>query len=326
MKKYRVKVVSTKLMRRAGAFLLSTAVFALFQIATAPNASAGQILASNLITMAILGGGGVTIGGTGSVITGSIGAYPTTSITGVIPTNFTISGGTVQSGGATAMSAQSELGTTITGLSGMTPTATLSSLGGLTLAPGIYSSSSTMDLTGTLTLDGGGNANALWVFEVGSALNTASSSAVNVINTGAGAGVYWVLPTGSGSAVLGSNSTFLGNILANQSISLSTNVSDPCGRLLTQVASVTLAGTDTIGIGCSGILAGSNGLSGGGTLASPPTGGPPVVTPLPFAPVASVPEPGTLMLLGAGIAYLLARRLVAQADSLRPIISRPLTD
>jgi hypothetical protein len=292
-------------MTRAGAFLVYVAALALIQIATAPNASAGPILGSNLITLAILGGGGVTIGGTGSVITGSIGAYPTTSITGVIPTNFTISGGTVQSGGATAMAAQSELGMAITALSGMTATGSVSSLGGLTLAPGVYSSSSTMDLTGTLTLDGGGNANALWVFEVGSALNTASSSVVNVINTGAGAGVYWVLPTGSGSAVLGSNSTFLGNILANQSISASTNVSDPCGRLLTQVASVTLAGTDTIGTGCSGILAGSNGLSGGGTLTTPPGGGPPVVTPL--AP-ASIPEPGTVVLLGAGIAYLLARK------------------
>jgi Ice-binding-like/PEP-CTERM motif len=297
MKKSEVKGVSMKLMR-VSTFVLCAAASALIQITTVPNASAGPILASNLITMAILGGGGVTIGGTGSVITGSIGAYPTTSITGVIPTNFTISGGTVQSGGATAMSAQSELGTAITALSGMTPTSTVSSLGGLTLAPGVYSSSSTMNLTGTLTLDGGGNANALWVFEVGSALNTASSSAVNVINTGAGAGVYWVLPTGSGSAVLGSNSTFLGNILANQSISLSTNVSDPCGRLLTQVASVTLAGTDTIGIGCSGILAGSNGSSGGGTI----TNG--VVTPL---PPAFVPEPGTFLLLGTGIACLAAR-------------------
>jgi hypothetical protein len=305
MKKSEGKVVSTRLMTRAGAFLFHVAALALIQIATAPNASAGPILGSNLITLAILGGGGVTIGGTGSVITGSIGAYPTTSITGVIPTNFTISGGTVQSGGATAMAAQSELGIAITALSGMTATGSVSSLGGLTLAPGVYSSSSTMNLTGTLTLDGGGNANALWVFEVGSALNTASSSVVNVINTGAGAGLYWVLPTGSGSAVLGSNSTFLGNILANQSISASTNVSDPCGRLLTQVASVTLAGTDTIGTGCSGLLAGSNGLSGGGTLTTPPSGGPPVVTPL---PAASIPEPGTVVLLGAGIAYLLARR------------------
>ena len=76
--------------------------------------------------------------------------------------------------------------------------------------------------------------------------------------------------------------------IANQSISVSTNVSDPCGRLLTQVASVTLAGADIIGIGnsCSGILAGSNGLSGAGT---------------------TVPEPGAVVLCGSGIAYLLAR-------------------
>src|SRR5579872_3615343 len=167
MKKNELNFVVKKIIRRAGAFVCSTAAFALFQIASAPTASGGPILASNLITMAILGGGGVTIGGTGSVIIGSIGAYTTTSITGVIPTNFTISGGTVQSGGGTAMSAQNELGNAITFLSGLTPTSTVSSLGGLTLAPGVYSSSSTMNLTGTLTLDGGGNANALWVFEVG---------------------------------------------------------------------------------------------------------------------------------------------------------------
>ena len=299
-----VKDVSRKLMKRVGTLLLCAAASALFQIATAPNASAGPILGSNLNTFAILGGGGVTIGGTGSVITGSVGAYPTTSITGVIPTNFNISGGTVQSGGGTAMSAQGELTIAMNALTNMGLGTTRSSLGGLTLTPGVYSSSAIMDLTGTLTLDGGGNANALWVFQVGSALNTATSSVVNVINTGAGSGVYWVLPTGSGSATLGSNSTFEGNILANQSITVGTNVTDSCGRLLTQVASVTLAGTDTIGIGCSGILLGSNGLSGGGTITTPPTGGP-VVAPLPFAPV---PEPGTVVLLGAGIAYLVVRR------------------
>src|ERR1700688_96784 len=116
-----------KLTKRVGMFLLCAAASAI-----APNASAGPILGSSLNTFAILGGGGVTIGGTGSVITGSIGAYPTTSITGVIPTNFTISGGTVQSGGATAMAAQGELGTAITALSGMTATGSVSSLGGLT--------------------------------------------------------------------------------------------------------------------------------------------------------------------------------------------------
>jgi ice-binding like protein/PEP-CTERM motif-containing protein len=235
---------------------------------------------------------------TGSVITGSVGGCcNATAVTGVIPTNFTISGGTLQTGGLTASLAQGELGISVTALSGMAPGTPESLLGGVTLGPGVYSSASTMGLTGALTLDGGGNANALWVFPVGSSLTTASSSVVNVINTGSGAGVYWVI--GAGSATLGSNSTFEGNILANQSITLGTNVTDPCGRLLTQVASVTLAGKDTISIGCSGILAGSNGLSGGGTI----TGG--VVTPL--APVAT-PEPGTLLLVGCGIFGLLFLR------------------
>src|SRR5512140_3132713 len=231
-------------MKRISAFLVCAATAALFQIATAPGAFADPILGPNLSTFAILGGAGVAINGTGSVITGSVGGCcSATAVTGVIPTNFTISGGTVQQGGATATAAQGELAAAMTALAGMTPNGSVSTLGGLTLGPGVYSSSSTMDLTGTLTLDGGGNANALWVFLVGSGLNTASSSVVDVINAGAGAGVYWVLPTGGGSAVLGSNSTFLGNILANQSITLGTNVTDPCGRLLTQVASVTLAGT-----------------------------------------------------------------------------------
>jgi hypothetical protein len=58
------------------------------------------------------------------VIDGSVGASPTTSITGTIPTSFTISGGTVQSGGATAAAGQSELGTAITALEGMSTGAT----------------------------------------------------------------------------------------------------------------------------------------------------------------------------------------------------------
>jgi Ice-binding-like len=253
---------------------------------------ADGIIGNDLGTFTILGGAGVTIGGTGSSLIGNVGACCTaTSVTGVIPTNFSIDG-TVQMGGGVAASAQGQLSTAVTALSGMAPTGSVSSLGGLTLPPGVYSSSSTMNLTGTLILDGQGNANALWVFQVGSSLTTASGSTVKVINTGSGAGVYWVLPTGSGSATLGPNSTFEGNILANISIVVDTKVTDPCGRFLTETASVTLAGTDTIGIGCSGLLA-ANGLSGGGTLSTGPTGVP-VITPLKSA---SVPEPGTFALL-----------------------------
>jgi hypothetical protein len=250
------------------------------------------ILGSDLSTFAILGGAGVATNGTASDITGSVGACcVATAVTGTIPT---ISGGTVQTGGATATAARDELVTSMTALSNMKSTVTESSLGGLTLVPGVYSSLSTMDLptNTTLTLDGKGDANALWVFQVGSALSTESGSMVNVINTGAGAGVYWVLKTTSGSASLGPDSTFAGNILAQIAITVGTSVTDSCGRLLTQTASVTLAGTDTIiGIGnsCSGFLAGSNGASGGQILNGV------------GAPLAPVPVPGTFALLLSGL-------------------------
>jgi hypothetical protein len=269
----------------------------------ASPAWATPILGADLSTFAILGGAGVAVNGTGSVITGSVGGCcNAVAVTGY-PARFTDSGGTVYVNPpfstlptATETAAQFELGTAITALSGLGPVTPKASLNGLTLGPGVYSIPATT-LTGTLTLDGGGNANALWVFLESSLLTTASSSNVIVQGTGAGAGVYWV----TGSATLGSYSTFEGNILANQSITLGTNVTDPCGRLLTQVASVTLAGTDTIGIGCSGILTGSNGLSGGGTI----TNG--VITPLSFAPV---PEPETyaMLLAGLGLIGFTARR------------------
>ena len=132
MKKNKVKFVSSKIMRRARAVLFCAAAFALFQIATAPNASAAPIpiLGSNLSTFAILGGGGVAVNGTGSVITGSVGASPTTTITG-FPADFTISGGTVQSGGSIAAAAQVELIAAILALSNMgLGDNTKSSLGG----------------------------------------------------------------------------------------------------------------------------------------------------------------------------------------------------
>jgi hypothetical protein len=296
-----------KLMRRVNTFLLCVTASALVQIATVPNASAGSILGGDASAFALLGGAGVQVNGTGSVITGSVGGCcNAVAVTGY-PAMFTDSGGTVYVNPpfstlptATETLAQAELGAAITALSGMTPVTSIASLNGLTLGPGVYSIPATT-LTGTLTLDGGGNANALWVFLESSSLTTASSSNVIVQGTGAGAGVYWVMA--AGSATLGSNSVFEGNILANEMIGVGTNVTDPCGRLLTQVAGVTLAGMDTIGIGCSGILAGSNGLGGGGTLSM--VNGAPVVTSLAFS---AVPEPSTFFLLVPCLAGLVILR------------------
>jgi hypothetical protein len=289
--------------------IVFTILFAAFLfIATAPSASAGPILGPDLSAFAILGGAGVTFDGATSGITGSVGGCcHAVAITGAIPTNYTDSGGTVYLAADPATTnAQNELGIAMTALAGMTAGASEATLDNITLGPGVYSVSAT-DLNTVLTLDGGGNANALWVFQFTSALTTASNSKVILENTGAGAGVYWVMATSGGSATLGSSSTFVGNILAYAAITVGTTATDSCGRLLTQTESVTLDGTDTIGIGCSG-LPGSNGLSGGGTLSM--VGGVPVIATL--AP-SYVPEPSAFFCLAPCLAGLVIQRKLARS-------------
>jgi hypothetical protein len=116
---------------------------------------------------------------------------------------------------------------------------TTGNLGGLTLTPGVYSFSSAAQLTGTLTLNDEGNPDAVFVFQIGTSLTTATGSSVVTINGGATPGISVFWQVGS-SATLGTSTAFEGNILADQSITLDSDATVLDGRLLAENGAVSL--------------------------------------------------------------------------------------
>ena len=155
-------------------------------------------------------------------------------------------------------------------LAGLAPTADLSgqNLGGLTLTPGVYSFSSSAQLTGQLTLDTQGDPNAVFVFQIGSTLTTASNSAVLTAN-GQDSNVYWQVGS---TATLGSSTDFIGSVLADTSITLNQSAQILEGRAFALTGALTLD---------------SNTIS---------------------TPVMIIPEPGTSVLMAAGFIILAAFR------------------
>ncbi|MFE2097068.1 ice-binding family protein [Streptomyces sp. NPDC059468] len=141
--------------------------------------------------------------------------------------------------------------------------------GGITLPPGVYTSSSTLGLTGTLTLDAKGDPNAVWVFQIGSGLTTQSGSSVSLINGASPCNVFWQVGS---SATLGTSTAFVGNILAMTSITATTSATIE-GRALARNGAVTLdTNTITRPECASGTTGGTTGTTTGGTTTGGTTG------------------------------------------------------
>jgi len=226
---------------------------------------------------AVLAGSTVTNTGA-TVITGDLGVSPGNAITGFPPG---IVNGTIRAGDAVARQAQSDLKTAYDSLASLAPTQDLTgqNLGELTLLSGVYSFSSSAQLTGTLTLDAQGSPDSLFVFQIGSTFTTASNASVRVINGGAPCNVFFQVGS---SATLGTNTAFVGNLLALTSITLNTGATLRDGRALAQNGVVTLDSNTINAAAC--------------------------LTPRPGL-VPAIPEPSSFALLApAAIAALAVRR------------------
>ena len=117
--------------------------------------------------------------------------------------------------------------------------------GGLTLAPGIYKSTSTLSIAnGNLTLDAQGNANAVWIFQIASGFTTVGGAGGSVILAGGAQAknIYW--QTGS-SATIGDYTSFQGNILALTSITMNSHATT-VGRMLARNGAVVMTSTNII--------------------------------------------------------------------------------
>lgn len=180
---------------------------------------------------------GSTITNTGpTVVTGDVGLSPGSAVVGFPP--GTVLSGTIQANNAVALQAQTDLTAAYISLDSEACTLDLTGqdLGGMTLNAGVYCFSSSAALTGTLTLDAGGDPAAVFIFKAGSTLTTASGSSVSVINGGSVCNVFWQVGS---SATLGTTSSFAGSILALTSITLTTGAS-VTGRTLARNGAVTL--------------------------------------------------------------------------------------
>ncbi len=189
-------------------------------------------------SFAVLAGSGITNTGP-TTLKGDIGTYPTTTITGAGSLTIT---GTNHGGDAVTQQAKTDLVTAYNNAAGQGPSSPIAAdLGGKSLAPGVYKSASSIGLTGALTLDGGGNPSAVFVFQAGSTLTTASASQVNLVNGAQACNVFWQVGS---SATLGTGSSFRGSILAQTSITVTTGATVE-GRVLARDGAVTLD-TNTI--------------------------------------------------------------------------------
>jgi Ice-binding-like len=223
----------------AAVAVIGVALVATWGLANVAGAAAVTVPLGTTFSFGVLAASTVTNTGP-SVINGNVGLSPGTSVTGFPPG---VLNGSLYVADGVAGQAETDLTTAYNNATAQGPTIPIvTDLGGQTLTAGVYNSASSIGLTGALTLNGGGNPDSVFVFQADSStLTTASSSQIDLINGAQACNVFWQVGS---SATLGTDSSFVGTILASQSITVNTDVTI-LGRVMAENGAVTL-NDDTI--------------------------------------------------------------------------------
>jgi autotransporter-associated beta strand protein len=244
-------------------------LFVLGLFATSWSASAQETISLGAAgNVAVLGSSTVTNAGSTTVIGNLALSSPGVSITG-FPTGVIVAG-SQYIGPGLANQAHADASAAYAQVAGETLTSDLSgeNLGGLTLTPGVYHFATAAALTGTLILNTEGDPNAAFHFQIGTTLTTDPLSVVSLLN-GNTVNIFWQIGT---SATIGVNSTFYGNILADQSITVNSGATIN-GRAMAINAAVTLSTNTINGFGTGTVWKGNQGNLWSGANWSPNTAG-----------------------------------------------------
>jgi hypothetical protein len=131
-------------------------------------------------------------------------------------------------------------------------------LSGQTFLPGVRTASSSLLLSaGSVTLDAQGDPNAVFIFKIGSTLITGSNTSVSLIGGAQACNVFWQVGS---SATLGTGTSFVGTVMANETITAGTAATIH-GRLLARTGAVNLDTNTITTSNCASSVSGS----GGGT-------------------------------------------------------------
>jgi hypothetical protein len=217
-------------------------------VATTPQVIPTQSISQSTVPLAQASGfsvlAGSAISSTGATnITGDLGLSPGSSIGGFPPGILV---GTQHINDDVANQAKLDLTAAYNDAAGRSATGmvTLSgNLGGLTLTPGLYKSTSSLAISsGDLTFDAKGNPNAVFILQIASTLTTTSGRKVILSGGALASNIFWQVGS---SATFGTTSVFKGTVMAMQSITFNTGATLD-GRALARTGAVVMAGNTIV--------------------------------------------------------------------------------